>query len=110
MTYTDYITMTAPWEKDDIPIKDLGSRLTFDSNTLTPLLKKPEPFSYTGRIRSDDDERSVCIRLMEDGRVLKAKVALIPKQMTCTADLTPEKLGPLLKSLRAFISDLTTES
>ena len=103
LTYTGYITMMALWEKDDISVKDLGNRLT-------PLLKKLESLSYIERIRSDDDERSVRIRLTEAGRALKAKAALIPEQMICTAGLTPEKLGPLLKSLQAFISDLTAES
>lgn len=110
LTYTGYITMMALWEKDDISVKDLGNRLTLDSGTLTPLLKKLESLSYIERIRSDDDERSVRIRLTEAGRALKAKAALIPEQMICTAGLTPEKLGPLLKSLKVFISDLTAES
>lgn len=42
LTYTGYITMMALWEKDDISVKDLGNRLTLDSGTLTPLLKKLE--------------------------------------------------------------------
>lgn len=110
LTYTGYITMMALWEKDDISVKDLGNRLTLDSGTLTPLLKKLESLSYIERIRSDDDERSVRIRLTEAGRALKAKAASIPEQMICAAGLTPEKLGPLLKSLKTFISDLTAES
>ena len=110
LTYTGYITMIALWEKDDISVKELGNRLTLDSGTLTPLLKKLESLSYIERIRSGDDERSVHIRLTEAGRSLKAKAASIPEQMICSAGLTPETLGPLLKSLRAFIGDLTAES
>lgn len=110
LTYTGYITMMALWEKDDISVKELGNRLTLDSGTLTPLLKKLESLSYIERIRSGDDERSVHIRLTEAGRSLKAKSASIPEQMICSAGLTPETLGPLLKSLRAFIGDLTAES
>ena len=110
LTYTGYITMMALWEKDDISVKELGNRMTLDSGTLTPLLKKLESLSYIERIRSGDDERSVHIRLTEAGRSLKAKAASIPEQMICSAGLTPETLGPLLKSLRAFIGDLTAES
>ena len=110
LTYTGYITMMALWEKDDISVKELGNRLTLDSGTLTPLLKKLESLSYIERIRSGADERSVHIRLTEAGRSLKAKAASIPEQMICSAGLSPETLGPLLKSLRAFIGDLTAES
>ncbi|MBP5460260.1 MAG: MarR family transcriptional regulator, partial [Clostridia bacterium] len=42
LTYTGYITMMALWEKDNVNVKELGSRLFLDSGTLTPLLKKLE--------------------------------------------------------------------
>ncbi|WP_283607965.1 MarR family winged helix-turn-helix transcriptional regulator [Faecalispora anaeroviscerum] len=109
LTYTGYITMMALWEKDDISVKELGKRLTLDSGTLTPLLKKLELLSYIERIRSNDDDRSVRIRLTEAGRTLKADAAAIPEKMICSAGLEPEKLGPLLKSLHGFIGDLTAE-
>lgn len=109
LTYTGYITMMALWEKDDVSVKELGSRLTLDSGTLTPLLKKLESLSYIERIRSDDDERSVHIRLTPDGRALKAKAASIPQQMVCSAGLSPEKLGPLLNSLHDFMTELSAK-
>ena len=40
LTYTQYITLLALWEKSDISVKELGQRLFLDSGTLTPLLKK----------------------------------------------------------------------
>ena len=42
LTYTGYITMMALWEKDNVNVKELCSRLFLDSGTLTPLLKKLE--------------------------------------------------------------------
>lgn len=110
LTYTGYITMLALWEKDDVSVKELGSRLTLDSGTLTPLLKKLESLSYIERIRSNDDERSVRIRLTETGRALKKQAATIPENMVCSTGLSPEKLAPLLQALHSFINDLTDDS
>ncbi|MBP5272403.1 MAG: MarR family transcriptional regulator, partial [Clostridia bacterium] len=49
LTYTGYITMMALWEKDNVNVKELGSRLFLDSGTLTPLLKKLEAQGYVER-------------------------------------------------------------
>lgn len=106
LTYTGYITMLALWEKDDVSVKELGSQLTLDSGTLTPLLKKLESLSYIERIRSSDDERSVRICLTETGRSLKTQAATIPEKMVCSTGLSPEKLTPLLQALHCFINDL----
>lgn len=110
LTYTGYIAMLALWEKDDVSVKELGSQLTLDSGTLTPLLKKLESLSYIERIRSTDDERSVRIRLTEIGRSLKTQAATIPENMVCSTGLSPEKLAPLLQALHSFMSDLAEES
>ena len=42
ITYTQYLVLLCLWEKDNILVKDLGSRLYLDYGTLTPLLKKLE--------------------------------------------------------------------
>lgn len=110
LTYTGYITMLALWEKDDVSVKELGSRLTLDSGTLTPLLKKLESLSYIERIRSNDDERSVRIHLTETGRTLKTQAATIPESMVCSTGLSPERLAPLLQDLHSLINDLAEDS
>ena len=46
LTYTQYITLLALWEKDHITVKELGERLYLDSGTLTPLLNKLENKGY----------------------------------------------------------------
>ena len=42
LTYPQYLVMLALWERDNIPLKDIGARLFLDSGTLTPLLKRLE--------------------------------------------------------------------
>ena len=42
LTYPQYLVMLVLWERDGVPVKDIGERLLLDSGTLTPLLKRLE--------------------------------------------------------------------
>ncbi|MBR3159127.1 MAG: MarR family transcriptional regulator [Atopobiaceae bacterium] len=81
LTYTQYVTMMALWEQDEIPVKELGRRVYLDSATLTPLLKRLEAHGYVRRERSQVDERSVIISLTEEGRALRERALVVPTQM-----------------------------
>ena len=68
LTYTQYVTMMALWERDGVTVGELGDRLYLDSATLTPLLKRLESHGYLNRTRSPKDERVVIITLTEKHR------------------------------------------
>jgi DNA-binding MarR family transcriptional regulator len=59
-------------------VSELGARLSLDSGTLTPLLKRMEAAGLVSRLRDAADERRVLIRLTADGRQLKARARRIP--------------------------------
>ena len=42
LTYTQYITVIALWQYDNQTVGSLGNKLSLESNTLTPILKKLE--------------------------------------------------------------------
>src|SRR5258708_16859804 len=63
LTYPQYLVMLVLWERDDVPVKDIGERLFLDSGTLTPLLKRLESAGLIKRTRSTEDERQVLIAL-----------------------------------------------
>jgi hypothetical protein len=42
LTYPQYLVMLVLWERDGLMVSELGERLTLDSGTLTPLLKRLE--------------------------------------------------------------------
>lgn len=109
LTYTSYITLLGLWEKDNVTIKELGSRLFLDSGTLTPLLKKMEGQGLITRTRSKEDERTVYISLTEEGRNLRRKCEDVPKQMMCYNFLDVQKAGDLLQSLHTVMSKITNE-
>ncbi len=106
LTYTGYIIMMALWERDDITVKELGTRLYLDSGTLTPMLKKLEAQDYIKRIRSSSDERNVYIQLTPRGRELKQEALIIPKSMICCLDLDPGYAGQLLEALHKMMKRL----
>lgn len=103
LTYTGYIVMMALWEKDNITVKDLGSRLYLDSGTLTPVLKKLEALDYIKRVRSNMDERNVYIQLTDNGVDLKDKALPIPEKLICSMNLSLENGKKLLDELHQIM-------
>ncbi len=78
ITYTQYIVFLVLWERDGIPVGELGRRLYLDNGTLTPLLKKLESAGYLTRSRAAEDERIVTVSLTESGRALREQAREIP--------------------------------
>jgi DNA-binding MarR family transcriptional regulator len=79
LTYPQYLVMLVLWERDDVPLKDIGERLFLDSGTLTPLLKRMETADLIKRTRSTEDERQVLIALTPKGHALKEKARAVPE-------------------------------
>ena len=73
LTYTQYITIVALWEEDNLTVSALGEKLFLESNTLTPILKKLEELGYLRRQRDPADERQVRVSLTAAGRRLREK-------------------------------------
>ena len=69
--------MPALWGHDGITLRAVAERVFLDSATLTPLLKRLEAAGRVNRSRESTDERQVLITRGEDGRALKAAVAII---------------------------------
>src|SRR6185312_5328060 len=78
LTYPQYLVMLVLWERDDVPLKDIGEKLFLDSGTLTPLLKRLEAAQLVRRTRSTEDERHVLIALTPQGQALREKARAVP--------------------------------
>src|SRR4051794_4591573 len=57
LTYPQYLVMLVLWERDGVPVKDIGERLFLDSGTLTPLLKRLEAAELIKRSRGTEGGR-----------------------------------------------------
>ena len=106
ITYTQYITLLALWENDDITVKSLGETLRLGNGTLIPLLKKLESQGLIERVRNKDDERNVIITLTEAGNAMKDKAVEIPGKVICGSNLEIERALRLREDLKQLLADL----
>ena len=108
LTYPQYLVLLVLWERDGVPIKQLGERLALDSGTLTPLLKRLAAQDLVERRRGEDDERVVRIHLTAAGRALRSKARKVPMELACRAgyDLASERAMRDLVRLRDELTAL----
>jgi len=82
--------MIALWEKDHQLVSELGDRLSLDSGTLTPLLKKLEHDGRIKRTRDKIDERKVWIDLTDAGIALSEQAKTVPLELIKCVNLPKE--------------------
>ena len=95
LTYTQYITMMVMWEEKQISVKELGEKLFLDSGTMTPVLKSLEQKGFVTRKRSEQDERSVIVKITETGEELKESAKEIPLKVAGCVGLEVEEAQEL---------------
>ncbi|MBS7560766.1 MULTISPECIES: MarR family winged helix-turn-helix transcriptional regulator [Pseudomonas] len=114
LTYPQYLVMLVLWEWQAVPVpqptvKALGERLSLDSGTLTPLLKRLEQLQLVQRQRSGRDEREVHLSLSETGLALRDQVPPLKAALLCESgvdlnslDQLRDGLDHLLQQIRAL--------
>ena len=100
LTYPQYLVMLVLWEKDGLMVTEIGQRLSLDSGTLTPLLKRLEALGLVSRIRDVQDERRVHITLTAAGRKLRARAAKIPGCILSAAQCSLSDVIQLTRQVR----------
>ena len=106
LTYPQYLVMLVLWERDDVPLKEIGEKLFLDSGTLTPLLKRLEAAHLVRRTRSTEDERQVLIALTAQGQALREKAKAVPAAILSASGCSIGELSSLRKSLVALREQL----
>lgn len=110
LTYPQYLVMLVLWEADGIHVSQLGQRLSLDSGTLTPLLKRLELLGHLERRRATDDERRVDLFLTPAGRKLRAQALDIPEQLACASACELDELVTLTQRLHGLRAQLAAAS
>jgi DNA-binding MarR family transcriptional regulator len=106
VTYPQYLVMLALWERDGVPVKDIGERLFLDSGTLTPLLKRLEAARLVKRARSREDERQVLVALTPQGQALKEKARGVPPAILAASGCSLGELTAMKRNLIALRDQL----
>lgn len=99
LTYTQYITLLALWEKDHVSVKELGEKLYLDSGTLTPLLNKLKTKELIDKTRHEKDGRELIISLTKKGIELKKEALDIPESIAKCVKLKDEEALAFFKLL-----------
>src|SRR5882757_2264016 len=102
LTYPQYLVMLVLWERDGVPVKDIGERLFLDSGTLTPLLKRLEMAGLVKRTRSTEDERQVLIALTPQGHALREKARAVPQAILASSACSMGELFEMKDELVAL--------
>jgi MarR family transcriptional regulator, organic hydroperoxide resistance regulator len=102
LTYPQYLVMLVLWERDGVPVKDIGDRLFLDSGTLTPLLKRLEAAELIKRTRSTEDERHVLIALTSRGQALREKARAVPHAILAASACSLTELSAMKNELIAL--------
>ena len=102
LTYPQYLVMLVLWERDKLALKDIGDRLSLDSGTLTPLLKRLETAGLLKRSRDADDERQVVIALTPQGHALRDKAKAVPQGILAASACTVEEMAAMKEDLVAL--------
>ena len=102
LTYPQYLAMLVLWERDDVPLKDIGERLFLDSGTLTPLLKRLEAADLVKRTRNTGDERQVLITLTAKGQALREKAKAVPQGILAASACSVGEMAGMKNDLVAL--------
>jgi len=108
LTYPQYLVMLVLWERGDLPVKTLGEHLRLDSGTLSPLLKRLEAAGLVRRERSTRDERSVEVRLTDEGTALRERALQVPRRIAAATGFDVDEIRDLRTRLDQLTSMLDT--
>ena len=103
LTYPQYLVMLLLWEHGELPVKKLGEHLRLDSGTLSPLLKRLETAGLVRRERSARDERSMEVRLTEEGAALRDQAVQVPRRIVAATGFDLDEI----RQLRSRLDELT---
>lgn len=108
LTYPQYLVLIVLWKTDALKVSDIGSQLSLDSGTLTPVLKRLETAGLVTRTRRAHDEREVEISLTPAGRVLRERAVGVRCQIVQQLGMDEAEIAALRGELDAVISTLGT--
>jgi DNA-binding MarR family transcriptional regulator len=107
ITYPQYLVLSALWEDDGRTVGAIAERLSLESSTITPLVKRLEAASLVTRARQADDERRVMVSLTDRGRALKQDSRCLGETLFARAGMEPGELIALNREVQRLRAALT---
>jgi len=109
ITYPQYLVLSTLWEQDRRTVGSIAERLSLESSTITPLVKRLEAASLVCRAREADDERRVLVSLTDSGRALKQDSRCLGEALFAHSSMTVDELIALNRQIQHLRKALTTK-
>lgn len=106
VTYPQYLSLMALWERDGLTINELGRLLELEGATTTPLVKRLEKLGLVRRERSAKDERRVHIFLTDKGKSYRERALSVPETLGCALGIDDLQAKRLIKQMRKLKDSL----
>lgn len=107
ITYPQYLVLSALWEADGRTVGAIAERLSLESSTITPLVKRLEAASLVTRERQADDERRVLVSLTGRGKALKQESRCLGETLFARSGMDVPELIALNREIRRLRDALT---
>ncbi|SFP49585.1 MarR family winged helix-turn-helix transcriptional regulator [Sphingomonas rubra] len=102
ITYPQYLVLHSLWEEDGRTIGSIAERLSLESSTITPLVKRLEVAGFVSRVRGTEDERQVRVRLAEAGEALRAEADCLAEAVFARTGLGVEQAQMLTRQVQVL--------
>ena len=87
LTYPQYLVLTVLAEQGSQSVSAIADRLSLESSTITPLVKRLEMAGLLQRQRNPQDERQVIVTLTPKGKALRQDATCLTQTLLETSGL-----------------------
>lgn len=109
VTYPQYLVLVVLWQHGAQGVGELGTALSMDFGTLSPMLKRMEAKGLLTRRRQAGDERRVEIALTAKGEALRRRTQQMLGDFYCFLNVPVDDLSDLRDRLRRFVASAGVE-
>jgi DNA-binding MarR family transcriptional regulator len=102
LTFPQYLVLLELFAAAPRTVGELGAKLSMETGTLTPLLKRLEVSGKITRTRDTADERRVHVALTAHGEALRADTLAVSVQIKCACNLDERGIVDLKNALNAL--------
>lgn len=103
LTYPQYLVLHTLWEQDGRTIGKIAERLSLESSTVTPPVKRLEAAGFVTRMRDVHDERQVHVWLTKAGMDMRQQCGCLTEELLRSTGMTSEQLGKLNLEIQSFL-------
>jgi len=108
LTHPQYLVLIALWELDGpTTMGDLGDRISLETGSLTPLIKRMEKAELVTRKRDDRDKRRVWVQATTKAGGLRQELLSVRREVVRQLPIRPGQIAaltPLLQDMNEALS------